>query len=80
LQYRSIELWPVETLFRCYHYEDQYRQARKAGETDDVLSQVYLGVCTQSNWEKDMDHGQAQKSLPSRMVRFIKRRFFGRLV
>ncbi len=80
LKYRSIELWPVETLFRCYHYEDQFRLARKAGETDQTLSQTYLGVCVQSNWDQELAHGSSKKSLPSRMVRFIKRRIMGRLV
>ncbi|HEY8099159.1 MAG TPA: DUF6492 family protein [Burkholderiaceae bacterium] len=80
LKYRSIELWPVETLFRCYHYEDQFRHAQKSGETDETLSQVYLGVCVQSNWDKELAHGQDKKSLPSRVVRFIKRHLMGRLV
>ncbi|MGZ3238503.1 MAG: DUF6492 family protein [Burkholderiaceae bacterium] len=80
LKYRSIELWPVETLFRCYHYEDQFRDAQKAGETDETLRETYLGVCSQSNWDKELEHGQKKKSLPSRMVRFIKRRLMGRLV
>jgi hypothetical protein len=79
LKYRSIELWPVETIFRCYHYEDQFREARKSGETDETLRQVYLGVCVQSNWDKELAHGQDRKSLPSRMVRAIKRHVFKRL-
>jgi hypothetical protein len=80
LKYRSIELWPVETLFRCYHYEDQFREAQKAGESDETLKQAYLGVCSQSNWDKELEHGQARKSLPSRIVRAIKRRVFRRLI
>ena len=28
LKFKSIELWPVETLFRCYHYEEQFRDAK----------------------------------------------------
>lgn len=80
LKYRSVEMWPVETLFRCYHYEDQFRQARQAGETDEVLSQIYLGVCRQSNWDKELEHGQQKKGALSRLVRTIKRRVFGRLV
>lgn len=80
LKYRSIELWPVETLFRCYHYEQQYIAARQAGETDEALSQVYLGVCVQSNWDKRFDYGQSKKSSLSRLTRTIKRRIFRRLV
>jgi len=80
LKFKSVELWPVETLFRCYHYEEQYRAARKSGETDEVLRQLYLGVCIQSNWDKELDYGQNKKGLLSRLVRIIKRRIFGRLV
>ena len=80
LKYRSIELWPVETLFRCYHYEQQYHAARKSGETDETLKQVYLGVCIQSNWDKDLDYGQIKKNFLSRSVRTIKRRVLRRLV
>lgn len=79
LKYRSIELWPVETLFRCYHYEDQFQLARQAGETDETLRSTYLGVCVQSNWDKELAHGQKRKSLPSRVVRAIKRKIFRRL-
>jgi hypothetical protein len=80
LKYRSIELWPVETLFRCYHYEDQFIEARKAGETDKTLQQAYLGVCVQSNWDKELAHEETKKGLLSRAVRTIKRTVFRRLV
>ena len=79
LKYRSIDLWPVETLFRCYHYEDQFLSARKAGESDKVLSQVYLGVCSQSNWDKKLEYGTVNKSLLSKLVRNIKRHILRRL-
>jgi hypothetical protein len=80
LKYRSIELWPVETLFRCYHYEEQYRAAKKSGETHEALSQIYLGVCSQSNWDKELEYRHNKKGLLSRLVRTIKRRILGRLV
>lgn len=80
LKYRSIELWPVETLFRCYHYEQQYIAARRTGESDDALSEVYVGVCVQSNWDKAFDYGQKKKGVLSRLVRAFKRYVLGRLV
>jgi len=80
LKFKSIELWPVETLFRCYHYEEQFRDAKKSGETDDALSQIYLGVCSQSNWDNELDYGQNKRSLLSRFVRTLKRRVLRRLV
>jgi len=80
LKFKSIELWPVETLFRCYHYEEQYRAAKKSGETDEGLSQIYLGVCVQSNWDSELAHGDSKKSFLSRSVRAMKRRLLRRLV
>jgi hypothetical protein len=79
LKFRSIELWPVETLFRCYHYEEQFHDAQKSGETDETLSQIYLGVCSQSNWDKELEYGQDRKGLLSKFVRSIKRRVLRRL-
>ena len=61
-------------------YEQQYHDAKKAGETDETLSQIYLGVCSQSNWDKKLDHGLNGKSLFSKIFRIIKRRILRRLV
>jgi len=80
LKYKSIALWPVETLFRCYHYEEQFLDAQRSGETDQTLGQIYLGVCSQSNWDKELDHGQSKKGLLSDIVRAAKRRVLRRLV
>jgi hypothetical protein len=55
LEYRSIPIMPIEPLFRVYHYEEQYYFWKKAGETDEIISRNYLGVCRQSNWDKDLD-------------------------
>ena len=74
LRFRSIELWPVETLFRCYHYEEQYLAARRNGEEDDRLKTTYMGICRQSNWDKALDHAQARKGTLSRIVRSVRRR------
>ncbi len=55
LAYGGIPLLPVEPLFRCYHYEEQYHFWRRAGETDEQLARHYLGACMQSNWDKHLD-------------------------
>jgi len=78
LKFRSIELWPVETLFRCYHYEHQYIESKKSGETDELLSQIFLGVVKQSAWDKPMEYGY-NKSILSRLARKFKRRVLKRL-
>ena len=55
LAFRSIPLHPVEPLFRCYHYEEQYYFWKRAGEIEEQLRKNYLGVCRQSNWDKSLD-------------------------
>lgn len=55
LAFGGIPILPVEPLFRCYHYEEQYHFWKRLGETEDVIAKNYLGVCMQSNWDKDMD-------------------------
>jgi hypothetical protein len=55
LAFRSIPILPVEPLFRCYHYEEQYYFWKARGETEQTIARNYLGVCRQSNWDKEMD-------------------------
>ena len=55
LAYRSIPILPIEPLFRCYHYEEQYYFWKRMGETEEIIARNYLGICMQSNWDKDLD-------------------------
>jgi hypothetical protein len=55
LAFKSIPLLPIEPIFRCYHYEEQYYMYKKLGESDVVVANNYLGVCMQSNWDKRLD-------------------------
>jgi len=55
LAYQSIPLLPVEPLFRCYHYEEQYYYWKRLGETDETIAKNWLGVVRQSAWEKELD-------------------------
>jgi hypothetical protein len=75
LAYRSVPLLPVEPLFRCYHYEEQYHFWKRAGETDERVALNYLGVCRQSNWDKDLDRVRRFKF--SKLRRRIKRLLTG---
>ena len=71
----SIPILPIEPLFRCYHYEEQYHFWKRLGETDDIVTRNYLGVCLQSNWEKDLDLVKRFKF--SRLRRRIRRAITG---
>jgi hypothetical protein len=55
LAFGSIPILPIEPLFRCYHYEEQYYFWKRLGETNETIAKNYLGVCMQSNWDKDLD-------------------------
>ncbi len=73
LKYRAIPLIAIEPLFRVYHYDWQYFMMKRLGETEDSLKSNYLGVIYQSNWESNLNHGDARKSLPSRLLKSVKR-------
>jgi Family of unknown function (DUF6492) len=72
LHLQSIPLIPIEPLFRVYHFDWQYDLYRKWGETSEKLSDQYLGVCIQSNWEVEMD-AVGTRGFASKCVRKLKR-------
>jgi len=73
LKYKSIPLYPIEPLFRFYHYDWQYYSLKQQGETIERLRDQYFGVVLQSNWEYELDYGSKQKSVLSRVTRNLKR-------
>jgi hypothetical protein len=76
LKFKAIPLLAIEPLFRTYHYEWQYFLMRRLGETKAKVAKIYLGIIYQSAWESRTQYGAPTKSIPSRIVRQIKR--FGR--
>ncbi len=75
LAFHSVPLLPVEPLFRCYHYEEQYYFWRRQGENEEVIARNYLGVCMQSNWDKELD--PVKRFRFSKLRRRVKRAFGG---
>lgn len=73
MKFQAIPLIAIEPLFRTYHYEWQYFLMKRLGETEEKLKNNYLGVIYQSAWESKMHLGIPQKTLPSRVLREIKR-------
>ena len=76
MKYRAIPLIAIEPLFRTYHYDWQFFLMKRLGETEAKLARHYFGVIYQSAWDMDGHLGSPNKSLPSRLLRRIKR--FGR--
>jgi hypothetical protein len=50
LKYKSINLMPVESLFKVYHYKWQFQEDDLKNPKIKFLQQSYLGVVKQSNW------------------------------
>jgi hypothetical protein len=76
LKYQAIPIRVIEPLFRTYHYEWQYFLMKRLGETKAKVAQHYLGIIYQSAWEARTQYGESTKSMPSRLLRQLKR--FGR--
>lgn len=75
IAYKAIPIYPIEPIFRVYHYDWQYFTNKKMGETNKSLCVNYLGILKQSNWEYERDFGgQAKrKSFLSKAVRVLRR-------
>lgn len=76
LKYHAIPVIAIEPLFRIYHYDWQYFLMKRLGETEAKVAEHYMGIIYQSAWESELNFGASQKSLPSRLLKRIKR--FGR--
>lgn len=46
---KPIELWPIEPMFKVFHYKLQYDQLKSQGYTIEEWSKNYLGVVMQSS-------------------------------
>ena len=75
LRFQAIAWIPIEPLFRVYFYDWFYLYLQKQGETQATLTNSFIGVIYQSNWDKSLDYGASPKSLLSNLVRAIKARW-----
>lgn len=46
---KPIELWPVEPIFKVFHYLPEYQQLKQMGYTEEHWADNYLGVVMQSS-------------------------------
>ena len=46
---KPIEIWPVEPMFKFFHYMPEYQQFKNLGYTEEHWSKNYLGVVMQSS-------------------------------
>jgi hypothetical protein len=50
LQKRSIELFPIEPIFKFFHFNQQYQYYKQLGYTEQDFAKQYSGIVMQSNW------------------------------
>jgi hypothetical protein len=72
---KAIKLHPISPLFKVYHYEWQFKNDNLKKITESELSQKYIGVIHQSNWDKKLEPKEFQKPFLSRCWRFIKENY-----
>lgn len=46
---KPIELWPIEPIFKVFHYMPQYNEFKQMGYTEKQWSRNYLGIVMQSS-------------------------------
>lgn len=47
---QAIPIYPVEPLFKVFHYAQQYNEYKTQGYTEQDIAKVKLGIVMQSNW------------------------------
>lgn len=46
---KKMEIWPVEPLFKVFHYNGQVHDAKRLGYTEADYAKIYLGIIMQGN-------------------------------
>lgn len=49
LESKVIPIMPIEPIFKVFHYQQQYHEAKHNHYKEEDFSKVYLGICMQSN-------------------------------
>jgi hypothetical protein len=49
---QQFRLWPIEPIFKVFHYQQQYQEYKDLNITEEQISDHYLGIVMQSNWER----------------------------
>jgi hypothetical protein len=51
LAFKSIPIYPIEPLFKFFHFPAQLEEYKKNQITENMISQNYFGIVLQSNWD-----------------------------
>ena len=56
LSFKAIELYPVEPLFKVFHYPQQFIEYKQQNITEEMIAQNYMGIIMQSNFNGPMKY------------------------
>ncbi len=56
LHSKLFPIYPTQPLFKVFHYKEQYIESKNKGYTLEDLSQNYLGIILQSNWDAPLNY------------------------
>jgi len=56
LAFKAIEIYPVEPLFKVFHYPQQYIEYKQQNVTEEMIAQNYMGIIMQSNFNAPLKY------------------------
>jgi hypothetical protein len=56
LAFKAIPIYPLEPLFRFFHYPQQYIEFKSLGYTEEMFAQNYLGFVMPSSWNAPLKY------------------------
>jgi hypothetical protein len=56
LAFRAIDIYPIEPLFKVFHYPMQLIEYKNSNITEDMISENYMGIVLQSNFNAPINY------------------------
>lgn len=54
--FSGTKFYPCAPMFKTFHYPEQYTLSKELGITEEMLSENYLGITMQSNWDAPLKY------------------------
>lgn len=56
LAFKSIQIYPLEPMFKFFHYPQQIKEYKEQGYTEEMIAQNYHGIVMQSNFNAPLKY------------------------
>ena len=56
LAFKAIDIYPIEPLFKVFHYPQQYIEYKQQNITEEMITQNYMGIIMQSNFNAPLKY------------------------